>query len=139
MRITTKQHDAVYIMFNSLGGFLQYWLADAQAHRFTDIVEIMGGEGRATKMLLRRMRHEGLRAGKNFDVQCGVDLFNAQERAGMWKYLELCQLVVVVMSPPCQGMAGLATFDRMMNPEKHWASRRISEPLGHFCGEIARY
>eukprot|EP00959_Pyramimonas_sp_CCMP1952_P082026 1713666-Pyramimonas_sp.AAC.1 len=99
----------------------------------------MGGEGRTTKMLLRRMHHEGLRAGKNFDVQCGVEWFNAQERAGMWKYLELCQPVVVAMSPPCQGMASWAAFNKMMNPETQQALRRTSEPLGHLCGGVVRY
>eukprot|EP00959_Pyramimonas_sp_CCMP1952_P377864 7915473-Pyramimonas_sp.AAC.1 len=85
------------------------------------------------------MHHEGPQAGKNFDMQCNVDLFNSKERAAMWKYLGVCQPVVIVMSPPCRGLAGWATFNRMMNPVAHAASRQISEPLGHLCGEVALY
>eukprot|EP00959_Pyramimonas_sp_CCMP1952_P322469 6747892-Pyramimonas_sp.AAC.1 len=36
-------------------------------------------------------------------------------------------------------MAGWATFNRIMNPETHEASRRVSEPLGHLCGEVAQF
>eukprot|EP00959_Pyramimonas_sp_CCMP1952_P023369 491464-Pyramimonas_sp.AAC.1 len=113
MRTTYNQHDATYFVFHNPGSLFAVLACRCSGTSFTDIVEIVGGEGRATWMSLRRMHHEGPHAGKGFDMQCGVGLFSAQERAGMWKFLELCQPVVVMMSPPCQGRAGWSTFNRM--------------------------
>eukprot|EP00959_Pyramimonas_sp_CCMP1952_P061887 1293219-Pyramimonas_sp.AAC.1 len=36
-RISGKHVNETYLTFDNLGSMLQYWLADAQQHRFTDI------------------------------------------------------------------------------------------------------
>eukprot|EP00959_Pyramimonas_sp_CCMP1952_P267401 5591307-Pyramimonas_sp.AAC.1 len=50
--------DDASLTFASVGRAMQCWLAGAQEYPFTDVVEIMGVDGRTAGMLLRRTHHE---------------------------------------------------------------------------------
>eukprot|EP00959_Pyramimonas_sp_CCMP1952_P433114 9069604-Pyramimonas_sp.AAC.1 len=81
MNAKDNHNDARHMVYySSMAQMSRRWLADAEQQNFPDIVEIMGGEGRTAEMLLRRTHHQGRHAGRNFDLQCGVDLSNADDR-----------------------------------------------------------
>ena len=55
----------------------------------------------------------------------------------MWDYIVTCRPVVVVMAPPCKGMAGWGPFNKLVNNEAWKKSVAVSTPLGKLCGEVA--
>ena len=78
-----------------------------------DVVELMGGEARTTQCLIRRRFRHGFRAGKNFDMVCGIDLTNRRDIDGLWCYLQRSRPLVVVISPPCAGMKGWSALNSL--------------------------
>ena len=55
----------------------------------------------------------------------------------MFKYLDVDEPLVVVMSPQCTGLAGWGRFNAMMNPETHHRTLRTSYALGDVCARVA--
>jgi len=94
----------------------------------------MGGEARTTKCLMRIRYKQGVKAGRNFDRICGAYLTNPAHVKQMWSYLQKAQPLVVVMSPPCTGMAGWAHVNQYLHPETHERSKAHSTKMGQLCG-----
>ena len=100
---------------------------------------VCGGECRVTKVLIRRLHRHGFRPGKNCDPVCGYDLMNATDVAALCVYLEATRPLVVVMSPPCRGMAGFQSLNRVISYQAWRVFRVISEAIGDLCAEVALF
>ena len=72
---------------------------------YVDIVEIFGGAGYTSQLLVRRR----FVAGTVFDTRCGVDLDAARHLETLFEYRRRCRPRVLLMSPPCTGLRVLAT------------------------------
>ena len=68
---------------------------------------------------------------------CGCDFLDADDVREMRSYLTTCKPVVVVMVPPCRGMAGWGPFNKLVNNEAWRRSVAVSIPLGTLCGKVA--
>ena len=104
---------------------------------FVDCIEFCGGNARTSQVLIRR-RHK-VKVGTNFDVALGFDMLNPKEVQEFWSYMFKTQPLVVIMSPPCTGLAGFSGLNRIVNPDGWYASREVSLPLGDLAGHIAAY
>jgi hypothetical protein len=70
----------------------------------TDLVELCGGEGRVSTIVIRRH----LKAGANFDLITGWDLNDERQQNLVLKYLDECRPLVVIMGPTCKPFGPLA-------------------------------
>eukprot|EP00969_Alexandrium_andersonii_P055514 2446329-Alexandrium_andersonii.AAC.1 len=104
------------------------FLADSEPG--TDVAEICGGRARVTRVCVRRR----LRGGKNFDVECGVDLLEPAQQRALWAYLRR-GVWVVIMSPPCTAFGPWSRINRWRAPEAWAASLEVGEPLAALCGQ----
>ena len=121
----------------SLAELNSVYLANRDDGSFVDCVEFCGGNARTSKVLIRR-RHK-VTVGKNFDITVGFDMLNRNEINEFWKYMFRTQPLVVVMSPPCTGLAGFSGLNRIVNPDAWHSSRLVSLPLGDLAGHIAHF
>ena len=76
-----------------------------------DMCEFCGGEGRPSKIAIRR----NLKAGKNFDLVCGIDLGQRRDQQQALAYLESNHVLVVVMAPSCRSMGPTAHVNYRIN------------------------
>ena len=76
-----------------------------------DVCELCGGVGRTTRLAVRRR----LAAGRNFDLQTGVNLDSPSEQASVLSYLDTHQVFVVVMSPSCRSTGPPSSLNRQIN------------------------
>ena len=98
-----------------------------------DIMEIMGGEGRATQVRVRRH----FRAGKNFDAVIGVDLMLEEEVQDMMQHINQTKPLVIVMSPRCTAGGGWSTVNEVVCPQTHYESLRTSQHISRVCANAA--
>ena len=122
---------------SSIAEFNNAYLSNRDDGQFVDCIEFCGGNARTSQVLIRR-RYK-VKVGNNFDIVLGFDMLNPQEVQEFWKYMFQTQPYVVIMSPPCTGLAGFSGLNRIVNPDGWHASREVSLPLGDLAGHIAAY
>ena len=98
------------------------------------VVELFGGEG-LTSNLCSRLH--GLTSGKNFEIQCGIDLNKATDRQMLRVYLQQNDPDVVIMAPPCKGFRPWAFLNEIIHPEAVERARHDGVPLARLCAEVA--
>ena len=98
-----------------------------------DIVEIMGGEGRCSKIAIRR----SLTFGKNVDIVTGSDLRLPSEQAALRAYVATYRPTVVIMAPLCTPFGPLGRFNEQINYEGWYRSYEDWVPLAFIRGQIA--
>ena len=96
-----------------------------------DVGEVMGGEGRTTRVLIRS--HS--RGGKNCDCIIGVDLMLKQHERELYFYLHRKKPFVLVMAPQCTGIAGWGHLNKILDDQFRGRDVSISR---HFCRICAR-
>ena len=136
VKVQRSPNAKYYLDFDAL---LEHWAAPADANVWVDIAELMGGQARTTRVLVRRMLKEGIRAGQNFDLVCGCNLRSKEGVASLWGYIELCRPLIFIMAPVCIGLAGWQSLNRVLHHDTWMRTRRDSVPLGGLCGHVALY
>ena len=101
-----------------------------------DIVEMFGGAARTSHILVRRYRRT---SGLNFDILVGFDLLNGLDLDHFWKYLQAVRPFIIVMAPPCKGLAGWQNLNKVVHRKAWLRSRRIGIPLAKLCAQVARF
>ena len=76
-----------------------------------DIVEFCGGEGRATKIAIRRR----LKAGRNFDVVAQADLGDPATQSDALRDLDDNNVLVLVMGPSCRTLGPPCNLNVQIN------------------------
>ena len=99
-----------------------------------DVVEIFGGEGRTTQVLVKRF---GAIPGKNFDLVVNWDLLDPEHEAAFWHYLRNNKPKLVIMAPPCGGFGPWSRLNRLINHDTWKKTRGVGERLGKLCAAIA--
>ena len=138
-RATDHPHAQGAAIFLSLAAILKECDRAENSKAFVDIMEIMGGEARATQCLVRQRFRQGFRPGRNISLVCNFDLMDPWAVADMWRHIRRTKPLVIVMSPPCTGMKGWGALNAMINPHNFQKNRAISENLGSLCGEVATH
>ena len=96
-----------------------------------DICELCGGEGRATKLAVRRH----LSGGRNFDLVTGFNLNSRADQAAAANYIGKHNVLVVVMAPTCGPFGPMSHLSKATNP-KAWEQALVDAlPHGEFCGK----
>ena len=67
-------------------------------HNKVDLIELCGGEGRISKVVIRR----GLESGGNLDLVTGCDLGDPSTQRAVIHYLETCDALVAILEPHCR-------------------------------------
>ena len=98
-----------------------------------DVMEIIGGEGRCSKIAIRRR----LSVGKNVDIVTGSDLRLPSEHALLRKYVATCRPAVVIMAPLCTPFGPLGRFNERIHYEGWYRSYEDGVALAFICGQIA--
>ena len=99
-----------------------------------DIFELCGGDGRTTKVLVRR---RAIKTGRNFDLLSGIDLTNHEEVGILFDYIDTYKPICGILSPPCTGLAGFADLNKARNPVSWWKTAAVSVNLGYVAGMVA--
>ena len=99
--------------FTSLASFNNTYLTSRDDGKFVDCIEFCGGNARTSQMLIRRRAKGTVRVGHNFDIVVGLDMLNRAEVNEFWTYMFQTQPLVVIMSPPCIGLAGFSDLKRI--------------------------
>ena len=118
---------------------IDVFVAQARQRSFTgqvDVIELFGGNAGTTKVLLRRYNAV---TGENFDIITGYNLLSPRCREVFWNYMREFKPVMVIMAPPCTGMAGWKAMNRAHNYDAWHRSRTIGIPLAKFAAEVAEY
>ena len=120
------------LRYGNMLAFLHYWRHDRDDDQFVDVVEICGGAGRVSTMLIRRWHT--VRTGKNFDVIVGIDLLNQMQKDAMWTYFNRTQPLTALLATPCTGLAGFKGINAFRGSETHFRNRTTSIALGTLGG-----
>ena len=107
---------------------LDAFIAQSKEQAFTghvDVIELFGGQAGTSKVLLRRFNAV---TGENFDLITGYNMNSKACREKFWKYMEEFKPVMVVMAPPCTGLAGWKSMNRVYNYEAWHRSKRSFKP-----------
>ena len=100
-----------------------------------EVMEVMGGLGVTTQILVRRQ----FVGGRNFDLRVSVDLTKAREIQSLWDYMAQHRPDVVIMAPPCRGLKGWIGINAKKHPEQTRQTQEKSLALGNLCGQIALF
>ena len=98
-----------------------------------DIVELCGGEGRSSKVAVRR--HLGV--GNNFDIVTGTDLNDPVQQRKVLKYINTNNVLVAIMAPTCAPFGPISSMMKANDPAAWERSYARAAPHGRFCGEVA--
>ena len=98
-----------------------------------DLVEFCGGEGRASKIAIRRR----LRAGRNFDIVTQADLGDPTTQEMALKYLDDNHVLVVAMGPSCRTLGPPSNLNMVINYETWKRHSDEDQPHVSFCGHAA--
>ena len=98
-----------------------------------DIVELCGGEGRTSKIAVRR--HLGV--GNNFDIVTGTDLNDPVQQRKVLNYINNNHVLVAVMAPTCAPFGPISNLMKANDPAAWKRSYERAAPHGRFCGEVA--
>ena len=79
-----------------------------------DVIEICGGAGHTTEILM----HKCVRTGLNFDIEIGFDLTDPNTVEYFWLYMRRARPKIVVMALLCTGFKGWAALNRVNNCAK---------------------
>ena len=101
-----------------------------------DVFEMCGGTARVSTLLIRR-RH--VTVGLNFDAVVGIDLLDPRQIQAYWAYIHQSEPICCVLSPPCTGLKGWSSLNRVINPEAWHRSQANSVPLGQLAGQTALF
>ena len=99
-----------------------------------DVIELFGGSAGTTKVLLRRYNAH---TGENFDLISGYNLLSKTCREKFWNYMKQHKPVMVIMAPPCTGLAGWKSMNRIHHYDAWHRSRTTGIPLAKLAAEVA--
>lgn len=122
-----------FASFESLYAELSY--AGGSSERGADLVEIFGGEGRCTRIAIRRK----LRAGPNWDLVCDINLLIKRDVDCLWHYLQTEKPAVVIGGPPCTGLGPWARYNRIHAYDAWLESFKIGSELSKLMAEICYF
>ena len=108
------------------------WSAHGTFH--VDIMEIMGGEGKTTQVMVRGH----FKAGKNFEAVMGIDVLDPEEEQEMFEHISKVKPLVIVMAPRCTAGGGWQSINAINHPETHQASLLVSQRLARICARAAQ-
>ena len=100
-----------------------------------DIMEIFGGQGLTTQILVRRYDVE---AGHNFDLLTGFDLESKRDVDYLFRYIQEMKPAIVVMAPPCTGLKGFSALNKAINYESWKRSHDRSIRMANLSAAIAK-
>ena len=102
--------------YESVDHFLTEWHSDRagtpgaeHSDAFDDDAEICGGGAFTTELLVQRQ----YRGGRNLDIRIGCDLTTPEGQQSYWRYARRAKPYIVIMSPPCTGLMGWKSFNRV--------------------------
>ena len=98
-----------------------------------DVVELCGGEGRTSRVAVRRH----LRTGDNFDLVTGCDLNDPSQQRKVYNYIKSHKVFCVVMAPTCTPFGNMSHLSKHVHPEAWKEAYKDAAPHGRFCGEVA--
>ena len=73
------------------------------------------------------------------DMNVGMNMLDPDDVLEMFRYLKGNKPRVVVMSPPCTGLAGFRGLNRVLAPEAQARSEKRSLAVGRVCGQVALF
>jgi len=98
-----------------------------------DIVELCGGEGRSSKVAVRRH----LSIGNNFDIVTGTDLNDPVQQRKVLNYINSNNVLVAIMAPTCAPFGPISSLMKANDPAAWERSYAKAAPHGRFCGQVA--
>ena len=123
-----------FLLFNKMLALTTYLLSLDDGDT---ICEIVGGEARTTRVLVRHSDRR-ISTGPNFDLVADVDLTDMHEQEAFWKYRRQRKPKVCVMAPMCRSFGGRSRMNRLLYPET-WKRNldTVDGPLAQFAGQVA--
>ena len=98
-----------------------------------DICELCGGAARTSQVAIRRR----LKTGKNFDLVTNVDLGIKKHQDEFLHYVEIHNVLVVVMSPSCRTLGPPSSVNYTHNYDTWRMHYEEDRPHIAFCGRVA--
>ena len=80
------------------------------------ICEIVGGEARTTRILIR-LNDPRVSTGLNFDLVADINLTDKREQEAFWKYRRQRRPTVCIMAPMCRSFGGSLRMHKHLHYE----------------------
>jgi len=117
-----------------IGAFVSSYISK---HRDTvHVCELFGGQAHTSTLCARLY---DLKRGRNFELQCGVDLLTDRGRREMWNYINLTRPSIIIMAPPCRGFSPWSFLNEVIHPDAVAEARSQGIPLANLCAAVAKY
>jgi len=100
------------------------------------VCELFGGQAHTSTL---RARLYDLKRGRNFELQCGVDLLTEKGRHEMWDYINVTRPTVIIMAPPCRGFGPWSLLNEVIHPDAVAEARAQGIPLANLCAAVAKH
>ena len=127
----TTRHD---LSCSQLEAFVSTFVANHQ--QSIHVCELFGGEAHTSTLCARLY---DLKSGRNFELQCGVDLLTEKGRHEMWDYIRKTKPTVIVMAPPCRGFSPWSFLNEVIHPDAVAEARSQGVPLANLCAAVAQH
>ena len=133
-----REYYANHKRMTDMETFIATWYYPVHSNgkrNYVDVIEFCGGLGRVSSILIRR--YHNINTGLNFEIDVGFNMNDPRDVATFWRYMELMQPLIVILSPPCKGRGGWASMNRILHPDTQQRVDRITIPLCQLAGKIA--
>ena len=124
-------HDLTSSQF---GAFVSTYISQ---HRETvHVCELFGGQAHTSTLCAKLYN---LKSGRNFELQCGVDLLTEKGRREMWDYVNMTKPTIIIMAPPCCGFSPWSFLNEIIHPDAVAEARAQGIPLANLCVAVAKH
>ena len=119
---------------SQLGAFVSTYISQ---HRETiHVCELFGGQAHTSTLCTKLYN---LKSGRNFELQCGVDLLTERGRREMWEYINVTKPTIIIMAPPCRGFSPWSFLNEIIHPDAVAEARAQGIPLANLCAAVAKH
>ena len=123
--------DEYEMTSRQVGTFVSTYIS---RHRGTvHVCELFGGQAHTSTLCARLY---DLKRGRNFELQCGVDLLTEKGRHEMWDYINVTRPTVMIMAPR---FSPWSLLNEVIHPDAVAEARARGIPLANLCAAVAKH
>ena len=123
--------DEYEMTSRQVGTFVSTYIS---RHRGTvHVCELFGGQAHTSTLCARLY---DLKRGRNFELQCGVDLLTEKGRHEMWDYINVTRPTVMIMAPR---FSPWSLLNEVIHPDAVAEARAQGIPLANLCAAVAKH